>query len=416
MRFLGICLLAVGLLNAPQMAHADNFEEQLITADAKPQSFTLPSPQPSGQKANDTIYFDYYAPQSNRIVGNRLPDGKGASVKAPAVILLHQLSLTKAQGDPSAYMREGARFLAKRGIAAAVVTLPYHGRRGLRGVSPATRFISGNPDDVVQAFSQSVADVRAVTDWLVARPEIDTEKLACFGASLGAIVTHLAMGQDDRLKSGVALLGGGDLAALKDQSQLVRRFLKGSDRKLTAEDIEKVKRVDPITYAKNNRIGEAPRQVLMVQGARDMVISPHSGEALWDALGKPPIRWIDTNHAALILSVRSAVRASLVFFEAIWSGASAEEAAREAPRISVPTLKFGWLVGLDSNLTPAVQYQALTLGQRKHMSLLSANLGLSGRGPFVGFAATATPFIDLGLGHRLGGEGLKPYASFHVVF
>jgi dienelactone hydrolase len=407
MRIFWAVLLVCGLCVAPYRACADEFERQIITADVKPQAFTLPSPQPSGQVANDTIYFDYYPPQ----IQHRTIAG-ATTGKSPAVILLHQLTFYNVQGDPAVYMRQAAQYLAERGIAAVVITLPYHGRRAVRGMPPLKRFISGDANDIEQAFSQSVADVRAVTDWLVARPEIDAQKLACFGASLGAIVTHLAMGQDAQLRSGVALLGGGDLVHLKDQSWLVRLMLRSSAKRLSQEQTEALKRVDPVTYAKANQ----PRQVLMVQAARDMIVSPQSGESLWEALGKPPIKWIDTNHMALILSVRSSIRTSLIFFEAIWSGATVQEAAARSPQISVPTIKIGWLTGLDSRLTPAIQYQALTLGQRKHMSLLSGNLGLSGRGPFVGLAATATPFIDVGLGHRFGGQGLKPYASFHVVF
>jgi hypothetical protein len=50
------------------------------------------------------------------------------------------------------------------------------------------------------------------------------------------------------------------------------------------------------------------------------------------------------------------------------------------------------------------------------MSLLHADLGWSGRGPFIGLAATLTTFIDLGLGHRFTGGSVRPYLSVHVVF
>lgn len=390
------------------VAHADELERRLASGAVKAQSFTLPSPQPSGFESNDKIVFDYYAPRSSASGST-----KGEAGKAPAIILLHQLMLFNVSGDPTRYMQQAAQHIAERGVAAAVITLPYHGKRAVPGRPPISRFISGDATAVEQAFSQSVADVRAVTDWLAMRPDIDAQKLACFGASLGAIVTHLAMGQDERLRAGVAVLGGGNLASFKDQSFLVRFVLKNSVKKLNEEQLKTLSRVDPLTYADKNR----PRQVLMIQAARDMFISPQAATSLWEALGRPPLRWIDTNHMALILSPQSAIRTALSFIEASWNGATPAEAAAQAPKITVPTLKFGWLTGLDSRLTPAIQYQALSLGSRKHMSLFGANLGLSGRGPFVGLAATATPFIDLGFAYRLnGGQGLKPYASFHIVF
>lgn len=397
-------LSAFGFANA----QAEEMKRQSTLAEARVQNFTLPSPQPSGFENNDKIVFDYYAPRH----AARGSAG-GQVTRAPAIILLHQLMLFNVGGEPTHYMQQAAQYVAARGVAAAVITLPYHGKRAVPGRAPLSRFISGDAAAIEQAFGQSVADVRAVTDWLIARPEIDPQKLACFGASLGAIVTHLAMGQDERLRAGVAVLGGGDLASFKDQSFLVRFVLKNSVKKLNEEQLQALSRVDPITYADKNR----PRQVLMIQAARDLFVSPQAARKLWDALGRPPIRWIDTNHMALILSTQSAVRAALSFIEASWNGATPSEAAAQTPRLTVPTLKLGWLTGLDSRLTPAIQYQALTLGSRKHMSLFGANLGLSGRGPFVGLAATATPFIDLGFAYRLnGGQGLKPYASFHVVF
>ena len=50
------------------------------------------------------------------------------------------------------------------------------------------------------------------------------------------------------------------------------------------------------------------------------------------------------------------------------------------------------------------------------MALLHADLGWSSRGPFVGLAATLNAFVDVGVGHRLGGKAIKPYVSLHVVF
>ncbi len=393
MKILWAILLALGVISAPLSARGDEFEKQLATAKVMAQEFKIPSPQPSGYAPNDTIYFSYYPPQ-------------GVQGRAPGLILLHFLGVKN-----NADLKNAAQYAAARGIAALVMTLPYHIERQVPHISPYDRFDSNTISDIKQSFSQSVADVRAVTDWLTARPEVDPQKLGILGASLGAIITHLAMGQDNRLRAGVAFEGGGDLQKIRQRNFLGSLLLRRKHKPLTPAQIEELKSVDPMTYANNNR----PRRVLMVQAARDAVIPPQAGEALWEALGQPPIQWIDTNHIALKLAGTSSIRAAYWFLQAAWRGD--EEAIRKTPKIHVPTLKFGWITGLDSRLTPAVQYQALTLGQRNHMALLGANLGLSGRGPFVGLAATATPFIDLGFAYRLnGGQGLKPYASFHVVF
>ena len=34
----------------------------------------------------------------------------------------------------------------------------------------------------------------------------------------------------------------------------------------------------------------------MIQAARDLIVPPADAVKLWNALGEPPIRWLDTNH------------------------------------------------------------------------------------------------------------------------
>lgn len=362
--------------------------------DPVSQEITLPSALPSGFASNDTIYFTYYAPQPIPTTGG-----------APAVILLHYLGAKNTKD-----LDASALYAARRGVAAAVVTLPYHLRRGVAGISSYERYISPNADMIAQASQQCVSDVRTVTDWLVKRPEVDPQRLGIVGASLGALITHLAMGQDARLRAGVAFEAGGDLAEV-NRFSLFRKLLFRNRKPFTNEEIAKLNTVDPLTYASQNQ----PRHVLMVQAARDAVIPPHTGEKLWRALGRPPIQWIDTNHVALRLVPKSTARTALAYLEAVWN--NDEAALARVPKVRVPTIKAGFLTGLDSRLTPAVQWQAVSLGKRRHMSLLSANLGLSGRGPFVGFAATVNAFVDAGLAHRLiHGQGFTPYLSFHLVF
>lgn len=398
--------LAIGLVpvraDEQTVAPVDN----VVLASLQPKDVTLPSPLPSGLPANDKLVFTYYPPRGVKSIAS--------TNRAPGVILLHHLLLHPMMGsDVSGYMRTAALYASQRGIGAVVIMLPYHGARAVRGIKPVDRFVSKNPTETESAFLQSVADVRAATDWLAARPEIDPQKLGCFGVSLGAIIAHLAMGQDTRLRAGVAMLGGGDIVKLFNESPWIRFVLHRSLKNPTEADLAARRKIDPISYAGSNR----PRQVLMIQAARDLIVPPKAGRALWEALGRPPIRWIDTNHFALTFGANSAIRAGIAFLEASWNGATAEEAAAQTPKITVPTLKAGFLVGLDSRATLALQYQALSLGSRRHMAMFSGNVGISGRGPFVGMAATVTDGFDLGLGHRInGGKGVTPYASFHVVF
>jgi dienelactone hydrolase len=359
---------------------------------AAPLIVSLPSAAPSGVAVNDQVWFDYYAPP------------QAASTKSPAVILLHYLGSTGGEK-----LQELARFLNRRGMAVAQVTLPYHGRRRVAGERPVEHFV-GDADKVSQAFAQSASDMTTVVDWLVQQPGVDPARIGAVGISLGAIVVHLAIGRDPRINAGVAALGAGNFANNYHGSLANRVFIKPRVRGYNAQDTAKLNLVDPLYFADRNR----PRRVLMIQAARDVVLPPRYAQELWEALGRPPIQWIDVNHPGLALGAKSLRETTAAYLETAWSY-DPDDLSR-VPRVRVPTLKAGFLVGLDASVTPAVQYQFFSIGTRRHMALLHANAGWSGRGPFLGVATTVTQFVDVGLGRRLGGDKIRPYASIHIVY
>ena len=59
---------------------------------------------------------------------------------------------------------------------------------------------------------------------------------------------------------------------------------------------QKVKEVDPLTYAQNVN----PRGVLMVNARRDTIVPPDCTLELWEAMGKPQILWYDTDHVQML--------------------------------------------------------------------------------------------------------------------
>jgi dienelactone hydrolase len=373
--------LGLAMFSAPRAARA-----------VAPVEITLPSEAPSGNPVVDRIHFKWY------------PVVRADGAKSPAVILLHYLGSTGEEN-----FRQFAQLLNSRGIAAAQLTLPYHGKRAIR-LAPINYFITGGAKKVAQAFGQSASDVSTVVTWLTQQPSVDSNRIGASGVSLGAIVTHLAMGQDPRISAGVASLGAGNLPNNYRHSLANRYFTKPRVQKYTPAEEELLRGVDPLTFADKNR----PRRVLMVQAARDSLLDRRYAQELWEALGRPPIQWIDTNHFALSLAPKSAMKASIAYFETAWG--DTPDNISKVPRVRVPTLKAGFLTGLDSTFTPAIQYQFASLGTRNHMALLHANAGLTVRGPFVGVAATINRYLDVGVGRRLLGDKIRPYASYHLAF
>jgi len=358
-----------------------------------PVHMVLPSALPSGNARNDGITFTYYGAAPNKI----------PATGAPAVVLLPYLGATDAPE-----FQGFARYLAARGVAAALVTLPFHGARSV-GDPPVNHFVNAPIDTVVHTWNQAASDVSTVVTWLQNQPGIDKTRIGGAGVSLGALVLHLSMGRDPRIGAGVALLGGGDLPFIFEHSLLTKIYVRGRSHHLTPKEETRLRTVDPLSYADQNR----PRRVLMIEGARDLIIPPHAAQELWQALGRPPIIWTATNHIAPEFVQSGVNRASLEFLRSVWRG----DSTLRAPKLYAPTIKIGILSGLDSRLTPALTLEAFTLGHGlHHLPIAEFNVGYSGRGFFAGIATPLSQFIDLGLARRQGSRHTRPYLSFHVAF
>ncbi len=367
-------------------------------AQSEPELVQLPSTVTTGVASVDTIHFEWYPAQK---LG---PDGK-----APAVVALHSLN-----GDLKT-PRDFARYFSQRGIGTAVVELPYHFERALPGVNPASRYLSPDSNVAALTWKQAYSDVSSVLTWLEARPDVDKNRLGATGISLGAVTIHGVMGQDPRLKAAVTIVGGGDFPYIFKHSALTL-FSSARGHQINADDDAILSQIDPLAFAANNH----PRRVLMIQAARDIVIPPRASNELWKALGRPPIRWLDTGHFGIGLGLSAAHRMAFEFLESAWNDAEqhGDDASRlRPPAIYVPTIKAGLISGLDSNLTPAITLQLASIGTRPdHLSWVHADVGMTGRGPYVGIAATITRFVDLGYGRRLGGHKFRPYVGTQLAF
>lgn len=57
--------------------------------------------------------------------------------------------------------------------------------------------------------------------------------------------------------------------------------------------------VDPLTFAARIETGD----VLMLNARRDEIVPTESTDALWEALGRPRIKWFDTGHYGTALHI-----------------------------------------------------------------------------------------------------------------
>ncbi|MCM8814884.1 MAG: hypothetical protein NC931_02715 [Candidatus Omnitrophica bacterium] len=205
------------------------------------------------------------------------------SFPGKAVIVIHGISMVLT----TRYFCES---LAKKGISSFMLIMPYAPAR-----IPKGRPLKGVPKnfDWPEIFKrgliQSVVDVRKAIDFL----EKENKKIGILGISLGATISAIAQSVDERISSGVYIVGGGDIAGmLWDSRDFIARIYK---RKLfsqiTREQLSsRWKGIDPLSYAKPSS------NILMINARYDTSVRPQYTEKLWNALGKPEIHWLSCAH------------------------------------------------------------------------------------------------------------------------
>ncbi|MFL5329425.1 MAG: alpha/beta hydrolase family protein [Gemmataceae bacterium] len=240
---------------------------------------TFPSPVTSDTPQNNTVHAEYYRPK-----------GPG---RFPGVVILD------ITGGDQSLSRGFATYLAQNNIGALFVQMAYYGPR--RPPGSKLRLLSTNVPHSIAAVRQTVLDVRVAGAWLASRPEIDASRLGIMGTSLGSFIATLAAETDPRFMRLAVLLGGGGLVdAFYDHPQAApyRKVYE-----LTGGTKEKIKEVfasvDPITLAGNLR----GRSMLMLCASRDEIVPPSAAKALWEAAGRPTIRWYDTTHYGAALFI-----------------------------------------------------------------------------------------------------------------
>jgi dienelactone hydrolase len=151
-----------------------------------------------------------------------------------------------------------------------------------------------------------VLDGRRLIGWLVTRPEVDADRIATAGVSLGGILAATTLAVEPRASAGFFVMAGGGLAEILRDSQdgdLVHFRERGVAAGAFRDGAELVQKargytdpVDPLTWA--DRID--PARVLLVSARFDRVIAPERTHALWQAMGRP--RWlvVPTGHYQLL--------------------------------------------------------------------------------------------------------------------
>jgi cephalosporin-C deacetylase-like acetyl esterase len=243
---------------------------------------------------------------NNRVKGEYfLPRVQG---RVPLCIIVHGM------GDHSLMpCRLIARTLVKKGIACFILFLVFHRQRVTESIR--ARYPRLTADEWFESYQVSVTDVHQVVDWAVTRPEIDPQKIAVTGISFGSFVASIAMALDNRLTAGVLVESGGnsekitrhsfmlskvyknDLERYRKNQQVYLNYLKEvAEKGFEKVDTERKAFLnDPLTFA--TLLYKRP--LLMINAQWDEMIPRVSSEDLWEAVGRPAIKWYPATHASL---------------------------------------------------------------------------------------------------------------------
>ncbi len=278
----------------------------------------LPSAVETAYPENNGVHLEVYLPA-------------GFEEKpCPAVLALHFWGASDKRLE-----RTLAQALNERGIAAALMTLPYHIERTPEGTRSGELAIQSDPALLIQTMTQAVLDVRRCLDFLQSRPEIDGRRLGIAGTSLGSIVASAAYAVDPRLQEGAFLLGGVDLAHIFWHSSRVVQNRDALRRAgyTEAKLREELHSIEPLTYLPKKTVGTA----LVIAARHDTVIPRHSTEALIDALPGAQTIWLDTGHYGGSFVQGRILNEVARYFAASFQG----ETYHSPDRISAPTIRLG---------------------------------------------------------------------------
>lgn len=288
-------------------------------------------------------------------------------VPMPVVLVLHYWGAIDQRVE-----RSIASELNSRGIAAVLVTLPYHLGRTPSGSRSGAMAIQPDPKKLIGTMTQCVLDVRRAVDWVVTRPEFDHQKIGIVGTSLGAIVTSLCVGVEPRFSAASSILGGVGLAdVLWHSSRVVNEREKLRQSGYTRERLEQeLAPIEPGHYLEQAN----PPKTFVIGAKYDTVIPPQATRRLVQLLDDPAVLWLDTGHYGGFFVQKRVHHEVAEFFEATF----ADKAYSAPGHISAPTVRLGVSLYPERRLQVAV---GLDIWKADAEGSVFASLQLAPRGP-----------------------------------
>jgi dienelactone hydrolase len=211
-----------------------------------------------------------------------------AGLKTPAVSGRRHPALVILGG-----LRTGSRTIEYLGDTGAMVLLaldyPYEGKRERLS---AREFVAALPR-MRRAVIETVPAVSMGVDYLLSRDDVDPDRIALVGGSLGAVFVPAAAASDHRIAAAAILFGAGDIEHLLRANIDLPGWLAApaawAGAVLTSP-------VEPLKYVADI----SPRPLLMLNGIGDPRVPSECTQRLHATAREPKTtRWIEAGHVSV---------------------------------------------------------------------------------------------------------------------
>ena len=229
---------------------------------------------PIGSEDGVAIHqISYASPRGGRVTGRLfVPRGGGPFA---GVVLAHGMP-----GNAEAFTGRGV-FIARHGAVVIAIDAPFNRRPG----GPMTL----TPQDSVEQV-QLIVDLQRAVDVLLARPDVDSARLAYVGRSYGGATGALFAGVERRLRTYILASADGGVTTRW-------RGAGAQQGRIPQEQLNAwLAAMDPIEGYRF--VGRANAPIFFQNGRRDQAVSVERAEALHAAAtGQKEVRWYDAEHA-----------------------------------------------------------------------------------------------------------------------
>ena len=328
---IGVFLAAIGITMAQATADAPQ-----IQAPAPPPIISFDEMKPYATWAG-TDEFVVSFPSSvtsdheqNNVVPIHILLPHDKTGPFPVVVILHYWGALNRNVE-----RAMGQEFNRRGIAAVLMTLPYHLERTPPGVRSGELAIQPDVTQLRTTMLQSLQDTRRAIDYIQTRPEFQHDKIGITGLSLGAIVTALVYGVDTRVSHAVFVLGGVDIANILWHSSRVVPQREALRQKGFSEERlrDELADLEPGTFLKQRETKDA----LVVTARYDTVIPSKASQELIDDLGTSKISWLNTGHFGGAFVQKRLLSETGDYFENAFNGTPYHPASN----LGAPTIRLG---------------------------------------------------------------------------